>query len=318
MTNFPPEDLSDLVRSPQAATSNPGPDDLAEGALRRRPARRLARRRRALIAGAVALAVVFGGGATAWAVAANGQGVQESAERPDPPVKKKATPTQAPTPTPVPTPTPEPTPEAEPAPGPAPAPQTSLDDPNSITVVVNKQRPLQPAEWGPGDLVMPQGIPNTNGQPLRAEAASALQQMYQSATAAGVPFIITSAYRDYWLQTTLFNNYAARDGVAAAETYSARPSHSEHQTGLAADLDDGSGCAFMSCFGETATGLWLRENAHQFGFILRYDNGQQHVVGYIYEPWHFRYVGLDIATDMRAKGIINLEEYFGLPAAPGY
>ncbi|MGK0715663.1 M15 family metallopeptidase [Leucobacter sp. W1153] len=314
MTAPPPEDLSELARMQHTASPAPTPDDLPEDTLRRRPARRLARRRRALIAAALALTAALAGGAAAWAVAANEQRAEEATETPDPPVR--SAPAPMPEPTTEPTSAPEPTPE--PAPAPAPAPQPNLDDPNSITVVVNKQRPLQPAEWGPADLVMPQGIPNTNGQPLRAEAASALQQMYQSATAAGVPFIITSAYRDYWLQTSLFNNYAARDGVAAAETYSARPGHSEHQTGLAADLDDGSGCAFMSCFGETATGLWLRENAYQFGFILRYDNGQQPVVGYIYEPWHFRYVGVEIATDMRAKGIINLEEYFGLPAAPGY
>ena len=110
----------------------------------------------------------------------------------------------------------------------------------------------------------------------------------------------------------------ARDGIAAAETYSARPGHSEHQTGLAADLDDGSGCAFMACFGQTATGLWLRENAYRYGFILRYDDGQQPVVGYIYEPWHFRYVGVEVAAGMREAGIRNLEEYFGLPAAPSY
>ncbi|QZY51561.1 M15 family metallopeptidase [Leucobacter tenebrionis] len=191
-------------------------------------------------------------------------------------------------------------------------------DPASITVVVNKQRPLNPISWEPGDLRMPAGIPNTNGQPVRAEAATALESMYAEASAAGLPFTITSAYRSYSLQVSLFESYAARDGVAAAETYSARPGHSEHQTGLAVDLDDGSGCAFESCFGETATGQWLRENAHRFGFILRYDAGQEPVVGFIYEPWHFRYVGTQVAGDMHERGIKNLEEYFGLPAAPSY
>ena len=191
-------------------------------------------------------------------------------------------------------------------------------DPASITVVVNKQRPLNPISWEPGDLRMPAGIPNTNGQPVRAEAATALESMYAEASAAGLPFTITSAYRSYGLQVSLFESYAARDGVAAAETYSARPGHSEHQTGLAVDLDDGSGCAFESCFGETATGQWLRENAHRFGFILRYDAGQEPVVGFIYEPWHFRYVGTQVAGDMHERGIKNLEEYFGLPAAPSY
>ena len=227
-------------------------------------------------------------------------------------------PSPSPTPSPTPTSTPTPEPTTTPEPEPEPQPQVNIDDPTSITVVVNKQRPLNPVEWEPDDLVMPQGIPNTNGQPLRAEASQALEAMYAEASAAGVPFIITSAYRSYWLQTDLFNDYSARDGVDAAETYSARAGHSEHQTGLAADLDDGSGCAFQSCFGETATGQWLRENAHRFGFILRYDQGEEPVVGYIYEPWHFRYIGTEIATEMYNSGEKNLETYFGLPAAPTY
>jgi len=74
----------------------------------------------------------------------------------------------------------------------------------------------------------------------------------------------------------------------------------------------------MACFGETATGLWLRDNAHLFGFILRYHDGEEGVVGYLYEPWHFRYVGTGIASDMHDRGILNLEDFFGLPPAPGY
>lgn len=279
--------------------------------LRRRSARPpTARRRRILLAAALAGAIVLAGGGAAWAVfASQPKGPAETA-------KSTSKPSPAPSPKPTPEPAPEPTPE--PTPEPEPVPQWDLDSPDSITVVVNKQRPLNPIDWQPGDLVLPAGIPNTNGQPMRAEAAAALEQMHAAASAEGFPFIITSAYRGYGLQASLFESYSARDGVAAAETYSARPGHSEHQTGLAADLDDGSGCAFMDCFGQTPTGLWLRENAHRFGFILRYDQGQQPVVGYIYEPWHFRYVGTGIAGDMRARGIVNLEEYFGLPAAPGY
>ncbi|MBK0418405.1 M15 family metallopeptidase [Leucobacter sp. CSA1] len=282
---------------------------LPGSAVRRRPARRLAQRRRALIAGAAALVLLLGGGTAAWAVI--GQGEPE-------PARAEATPEPEPTiaePEPTPTPTPEP-PAPEPEPEPEP-PAHDLDTPESITVVVNKQRPL-PEGWEPQDLVMPAGIANTNGQPMRAEAAQALETMYAEAAAAGYPFVITSAYRSYDMQVGLFDSYVARDGVAAAETYSARAGHSEHQTGLAADLDDGSGCAFMSCFGETPTGVWLAENAHRFGFILRYHQGAEPVVGYMYEPWHFRYVGVDVATDMMNRGEQNLETYFGLPAAPTY
>ena len=193
----------------------------------------------------------------------------------------------------------------------------NLLSPVSTTVVVNKRRPVIPWNWEPSDLRWP-NVPNVNGQPLRAEAAGALEQMYAGASAAGVPFTILSAYRSFWTQEALFNAYVARDGLAAAETYSARPGHSEHQLGLAADLGDGSGCNFYACFGTTRTGQWLRANAHRYGFILRYDQWQQPVVGFIYEPWHFRYVGVAVASDMRARGFTNLEDYFQLPAAPSY
>jgi D-alanyl-D-alanine carboxypeptidase len=194
-----------------------------------------------------------------------------------------------------------------------------LNSPASITVVVNKQRPLSPIRWAPGDLVIPAGIPNTNGQPVRAKTAQALQSMNAAMRAEiGRGFIITSGFRSYDYQAQLFNNYVARDGLAAAESYSARPGHSEHQTGLAVDLDDGMGCSFQGCFGVSAVGQWLRHNAYRFGFILRYDSGQQHIVGYIYEPWHFRYVGTAVAKDMRARGYVNLESYFQLPPAPRY
>ncbi|MBN9612460.1 MAG: M15 family metallopeptidase [Actinobacteria bacterium] len=193
-----------------------------------------------------------------------------------------------------------------------------LGDPRSLSVLVNKLRPLEPIRWVPEDLVMPQGIENPSGHPVRAIAAGALARMAAAAAAAGLPLQLVSGYRGFELQRSLFEGYSAEDGVAAAETYSARPGHSEHQTGLAVDLDDGGGHAFESAFGETVTGRWLREHAPEFGFILRYEQGEQPVVGYIYEPWHFRYVGAEIALDMRAEGIINYEDYVGAEPAPDY
>lgn len=227
------------------------------------------------------------------------------------------TPPVAPTTKPMPAPKPEPKPEKTPEPEEPAPPAYDIDSPASITVVVNKLRPLNPIDWVPEDLVYPD-LPNTNGQPLRAEAAAALEAMNAEASAAGVPLIIASGYRSYGLQESLFSRYAASDGVAAAETYSARPGHSEHQTGLAVDLTDGGACTLEECFGETTTGIWLREHAWRFGFILRYENGEQPVVGYLYEPWHFRYVGADVARAMHEQGIKNLEDFFGLPAAPSY
>ena len=273
--------------------------------------------RRALISAGVTLAVLAGAAGTAWAVSAQ-RDATAAPEAADPP---RTSPAPRPTATPSPSPTADPTaePAAEPVPAPAPTPAAAagIDDPNSISVVVNKQRPLNPAGFAPADLAYPE-VPNSSGQPLRYEAAVALERMYAEASGAGLPFAIVSGYRGFDMQQQLFNSYAANYGVASAETFSARPGHSEHQTGLAVDISECQGCALSEAFGATPQGLWARENAHRFGFILRYDQGQQPVVGYVYEPWHFRYVGVEIASDMRARGIINLEEYFGLPAAPTY
>lgn len=208
--------------------------------------------------------------------------------------------------------------EPQPAPTTEPAPVYDLDSPSSITVVVNKQRPMNPAQWQPDDLVQPQGIDNVWGQPLRVEAARALETMYAAASDAGLPFTITSAYRSYDDQAYIYDGLVAEGGVEYADRDTARPGHSEHQTGLTVDLYGEEGCQLQACFGETATGIWLRDNAYQFGFILRYHEGEEATVGYIYEPWHFRYVGTDVSMAMHEQGIINLEDFFGLPAAPNY
>ncbi|MGO3147942.1 MAG: M15 family metallopeptidase [Leucobacter sp.] len=195
--------------------------------------------------------------------------------------------------------------------------ERDLVDPSSLSVLVNKLRPLDPIEWVPEDLEYPE-VENPSGHPIRAAAARALEQLAAAASEAGVPVQLVSGYRSYDRQTQLFDGYVERDGVSEAETYSARPGHSEHQTGLAVDLDDGTGHALKSSFGQTPAGLWLRAHAHQFGFVLRYEQGEQPVVGYIYEPWHFRYLGTEIAIDMHERGIINYEEYVGAEAAPDY
>ena len=85
-----------------------------------------------------------------------------------------------------------------------------------------------------------------------------------------------------------------------------------------ADLDDGTGCNLSVCFKDRPGGIWLAANAWKYGFILRYGDGWHPIVGYTFEPWHYRYVGVDVATDMHEKGIKTLEEYYGLPAAPDY
>lgn len=225
-------------------------------------------------------------------------------------------------------PTTEPSPEsaAEPATEPEPAPAApsfdrtahSIDDPTSIWVVSNKLRPLAPVDFVPSDLVPTQGVANDNGQPLREVSARAAEQLIAAAATAGHDVRIISAFRDYNLQVQLYNGYIARDGQSAADTYSARPGHSEHQTGLTVDLDDYGACYLAECFGATPAGQWLAANAAVHGFIVRYPTGKESVTGFMPEPWHFRYVGPELAAEMQATGVSTLEEFFGLPAAPGY
>ena len=190
-----------------------------------------------------------------------------------------------------------------------------VDDPASLTVVVNKRRPLS-ADYAPTDLRRPAGV--GNALPLRAVAAAAAERMAADMATAGINLRMSSGYRSYARQQTVYNGFAAREGVAGADEHSARPGFSEHQTGLAADFDDGTGCNLAVCFRDTAGGIWLAENSWKYGFVLRYGDGWQPIVGYRFEPWHYRYIGEAAAADMHDRGILTLEEYAGLPAAPDY
>lgn len=194
----------------------------------------------------------------------------------------------------------------------------SIDDPTSIWVVSNKLRPLNPVDFAPTDLVMPQGVENEFDQPLREPAAKAAEELVQAAAEAGNPVRIISAYRDYATQVNLYSGYVTGDGEAAADTYSARPGHSEHQTGLVVDLDDHGDCYLAECFGDTAAGTWLAAHAAEYGFINRYPAGKEGITGFIFEPWHYRYVGPELAQEMAETGTSTLEEFFDLPAAPDY
>lgn len=215
--------------------------------------------------------------------------------------------------------------ETTPAPEPTEPPEPefdrsahSLDDPMSLWVVSNKLRPLDPLEFEPEDLVPTEGVENQFVQPLREPAARAVEEFIGEAQEAGHDVRITSAYRDYGTQVALYDKYVARDGQEAADTYSARAGHSEHQTGLVVDLDDYGDCYLDACFGDTPAGQWLAEQAAEHGFIIRYPEGKQEITGFTPEPWHFRYVGTELALEMRETGIETLEEFFDLPPAPDY
>lgn len=137
-------------------------------------------------------------------------------------------------------------------------------------------------------------------------AYSALTKMQTDASNLGYNLPLLSGFRSYNTQVNLYNRYVSIDGEAVASTYSAKPGHSEHQTGLAFDvgqIDDN--------FGNTQSGIWLANNCHKYGFIIRYLKGKEAITGYKYEPWHIRYVGVDVATSIYNSGI-TLEEYLGV------
>lgn len=190
--------------------------------------------------------------------------------------------------------------------------QYSLSEATSMWVVANKLRPLQPIEYAPSDLT---GV--GNGHRMRSEAAGAFVKMQSSANAAGHAITAQSSYRSYNTQVATYNRWVSELGKAEADRQSARPGHSEHQTGLAVDVG-GDGCNIEACFGDTPSGKWVAEHAHEYGFIIRYPDGKEHITGYLYEPWHLRYVGTALATEMKRTGVQTMEEFFGLPAAPNY
>ncbi|MDR6438577.1 D-alanyl-D-alanine carboxypeptidase [Paenarthrobacter nicotinovorans] len=183
-----------------------------------------------------------------------------------------------------------------------------IGDPASFSVLVNKSRPLNPASYAPSDLINARG----SGQYMRAEAAAWLNGLFQGAADAGTGGLsIVSGYRSYATQTQVYWGYVNAYGQAYADTISARPGYSEHQTGLAMDIGNAAGsCGLSTCFGDTAAGKWVAANAHKYGFIVRYPNGYTGTTGYSYEPWHLRYVGVDLATDMNRRGFPTLEHYF--------
>lgn len=186
---------------------------------------------------------------------------------------------------------------------------TSAD---SLTVVVNKHNPLEPQSYVPADLQ------EIESHQLRAEAADAARQMLRDMRAEGVNVTVTSAYRSYDTQVSTYDHWVQKNGQDTADRVSARPGFSEHQTGLALDLADGTGCDLQACFADTEAAQWAAENAAEYGFVLRFPDGQESVTGYSFEPWHFRYVGPDQAKNFESSNSNTLEEFYGTGPAPDY
>lgn len=179
-----------------------------------------------------------------------------------------------------------------------------IADPSSLTVLTSKH------------YILPDGyVPELEalgsrygGGSMRPEAAAAFRTMADAARTDGVSLRNVSAYRSYATQKTLYNRYLKQYKQATVDTFSARPGHSEHQTGLALDINVASTSAH---FENTPAFAWLKEHCAQYGFILRYDQGQESITGYRFEPWHYRYVGKEIAAAITERGI-TYEEYVAL------
>lgn len=200
----------------------------------------------------------------------------------------------------------------------------SHDDPASLWVVINKQRPIQPADYQANDLRLPDvslRIPGSEQMQLRQEAATAAETMFSAAKKQNINLQVTTAYRGYNYQKTLYNGYVASKGQSVADTMSARPGFSEHQTGLALDIRSATSpnqCYLEICFADMSEGIWLADHAHEYGFILRYPNNKASITGYQFEPWHYRYVGTELAKEIHDQNNITLEEFFELGAARDY
>lgn len=202
----------------------------------------------------------------------------------------------------------------------APSDRWDIDSAASLQSIVNKLRPMQPAEYAP-ELV-DVSTEQEGGEVVRPELDAALTELDAAMRAAiGEGTYVTSSYRSYDLQAQYYQNAIANYGQEAADTTSARPGHSEHQTGLAIDLmSTAMACRLDHCFGETEAGQWIAEHAWEHGFVVRYPPGEQAqaITGYYWEPWHLRYIGTDVSTAMHEQGIATLEEFFELPPAPDY
>ena len=189
----------------------------------------------------------------------------------------------------------------------------TVSNPDSILVLVNKNYALH-SDYEPNDLVLPNVLALDHKQNqniyLRKEAAIHLEELFEAAqNEAGITLLARSGYRSYETQLSLYDRYVSQNGKEAADTFSARAGHSEHQTGLAIDVTaDSVNGQLVTDFGITDEGIWLKENAHRFGYIIRYLEEREYETGYQYEPWHIRYVGTEAAIEIYENDWI-LEQY---------
>jgi D-alanyl-D-alanine carboxypeptidase len=189
----------------------------------------------------------------------------------------------------------------------------SITEPGSLWWIVSKTRPL-PDGYVPAQLVNPnmklRWAPIAESMTVSQQIAPDLESLYKASQAAGFDLMLVSGYRSQVTQKELYDGYVASQGQEAADRISARPGTSEHQTGMVVDIGRSDRqCELDTCFGDTPEGKWLAEHAHEYGFIIRYPQGKEAIVGYQYEPWHIRYVGKELAAELY-KTNQTMEEFF--------
>ena len=174
------------------------------------------------------------------------------------------------------------------------------------TVLANKMYYLG-EDYVPKDLTTINDKYSSGNKKMTKDAALAFEEMAKDAKKNGYTVRAVSTYRSYSYQTNLYNNYAKQDGKTKADTYSARAGYSEHQTGLAVDVDNAK--VSYTKFGTTKEFGWMKDNCYKYGFILRYTKETEFITGYMNEPWHYRYVGKDIAKYIYEHPM-TYEEYY--------
>ncbi len=182
----------------------------------------------------------------------------------------------------------------------------TITEPDIYLVLVNKEYKL-PENYVPSKLELISNEFANENKYLREEARIAFETLSKNAKELGYRIIAVSTYRDYEYQNKLYNMYVEEKGLDYADKCSARPGHSEHQTGLAVDVE-GSNHDYDE-FENSKEFIWMKENAYKYGFILRYPKGKEKITGFKYEPWHYRYVGLDTAKTIHDENL-TLEEYY--------
>lgn len=197
----------------------------------------------------------------------------------------------------------------------APAPGVRFNA--DLHVIVDKQRALPDGYTPPGLQAIPAAwhAEGEAGQQLRGDVIEAMRPMIAAAAADGVSLRVESAYRSYNEQARTFAYWVSVMGEAQARRESAVPGHSEHQLGATADFSDPSnGWELVESFAVSPSGRWLAANAYRFGFAMSYPPGGEPITGYIYEPWHFRYIGVAAAQEWKASGKTLIEYLEALKA----